>query len=202
METELIIIRHGETDWNKQHKYQGQQDIDLNQQGYQQARQTGSYLASRKIDALYSSDLKRAYHTAQKINQYQELEIQCQKKLREMDFGTWEGLTYQEIKEKNPQLLAEWNRDPAKINPPRGENLQIVQQRAKKCFQEIIADNEGKKVLIVSHGGVIKVFLATILNMDLKNYWQFNVDQTGINIIKFYEGKAIIKQLNNRSHLE
>ncbi len=203
MPVRLFLFRHGLTDWNEQKKYQGQQDIPLNNKGCKQAEKAAKCLSDRDIDLIYSSDLKRARKTAEIINNHHNLNIETKKELREINFGKWQGLTYQEIEEKYPESLKIWNRDPITNSPPAGETLKEFQNRVEKGFNNIIQGVKEGNIIVVSHGGTIKVFLTSLLEMPSENHWQFNISSTGLSIIDFYENnKSVILTLNSVEHLE
>ncbi|MFW6006892.1 MAG: alpha-ribazole phosphatase [Bacillota bacterium] len=200
-ETELILMRHGETEWNKNYRFQGQKDIELNKKGINQALKAARFLALYDLDIIYCSKLKRAVKTASIINKEHNISLEKKSYLNEITFGDWEGLTYNEIEEKYSDKLKKWNNDPWNNSPPEGETLKKFQTRIIQIQKDIIENNRGKTILTVSHGGVIKVFLAYILNMPPENYWQFNTTSTGISKVKFYGEKAIIEFINSQPHL-
>lgn len=202
METELILLRHGETAWNKELKFQGQIDIPLNKKGIEQAQKASKYLENKEVDVIYASDLKRAIKTAKIIAISKNLEVKELKALREMSFGKWEGFTYQEIEKEQKDLLASWVEDPVTNRPTNGETLKEFKIRIEASFQQIIRDNLGKKILVVSHGGVIRVYLSILLKMPLKDNWKLNVDNTAISIVKYYEQDPVLTLLNSKFHLK
>lgn len=201
METELIIIRHGETDWNKGLRFQGQQDISLNQSGREQASSVRDVLVDRKIDSIYSSDLKRARETAEIIAEPHHLEVKQLKGLREMNFGSWEGLSYQEIEARDPDILKKWFKDPTSTHPPDGERVIEFQARIAETFKSILRECQGKRVVIVSHGGSIRIYLTYLLKMPVKLYWRFEVKNCGLNIVKIYQDNPVLTLLNSTAHL-
>ncbi len=203
METRLFVARHGLTNWNQQNKYQGQSDIPLNEKGNCQARNLGQYLAGETLDAVYSSDLKRAYKTAEIVSTPHNLEVNKKKELREINFGEWQGLTYSEIETNFPERLKKWYQNPVSNCPPGGETMTEFRERVENGFNEIIKENQNNKVLVVAHGGTIKAFLTVILEMPPENYWQFDISSTGLSIIDFYKkDKAIISSINIIEHLK
>ena len=203
MATKMFLVRHGLTDWNQQKKYQGQKDIPLNEKGCEQARSLGKYLKAEEIDSIYSSDLKRALQTANIINENHDLEVNKKEKIREIHFGDWQGLSYSEIEEQYPQRLKKWNKDPITNCPPGGETMAVFIKRVKSGFEEIINKNQDNNILVVSHGGTIKVYLTILLEMPPKNHWQFDISSTGLSVINFYEdNKAIISAINVKKHLD
>ncbi|MFW5976402.1 MAG: alpha-ribazole phosphatase [Bacillota bacterium] len=200
-ETEVILIRHGETSWNREHRFQGHQDIKLNNKGVNQAKKAGQFLASYDIDVIYSSELERAYQTAVIINKKHRVKVIKKSGLKEINFGDWEGLTYEEIEKNNSEKIKKWNNNPWSNSPPAGESLESFYQKVVNTIDGIIEKNKGDTILIVSHGGVIKTYLTYILDMPPENYWQFDTASTGISNIKFYNNKAIIDRINSRPHL-
>ena len=119
----VILVRHGETIWNEEQRYQGASDPPLSERGELQARRLAARLASESIGLIYSSDSTRALQTADQIAAHHGRQVRADPRLREMDFGDWEGLTYSEIRERYPQALARWQGDPLATSPPGGESL-------------------------------------------------------------------------------
>jgi broad specificity phosphatase PhoE len=124
----LILIRHGETNWTSRGKFQGITDIGLNEKGRRQCRLLALSLRGQRIDAVYSSDLKRAVETAREIASYHGLPVWTDFDLREMNYGVLEGLTSVELKEKYPDILSEWLNNPEKVRIPGGESIRQVQK--------------------------------------------------------------------------
>jgi len=198
---EIILIRHGETEWNKVRKYQGHMDIELNDWGRQQAGEAAKELANLEIDYFASSDLKRTRETAEIIASFHNNNIKEFKELREMNFGEWEGKGFKEIKKDYPEDFQKWIEDPIKFSPPAGETLKEFQDRVLEAFNTIL-ENGYYRNAIVTHGGVIMVFLATILEMPLINYRKFEVANTGITRVNLYDNSYVLKEFNNQSHMK
>ena len=198
---EIILIRHGETEWNKVRKYQGHMDIELNDWGRQQAGEAAKELANLDIDYFASSDLKRARETAEIIASFHNNNIKEFKELREMNFGEWEGKGFKEIKNDYPEDFQKWIEDPIKYSPPAGETLKEFQDRVLEGFNTIL-ENDSYRNAIVTHGGVIMVFLATILEMPLINYRKFEVVNTGITRVNLYDNSYVLKEFNSQSHMK
>lgn len=198
---EIILIRHGETEWNKVRKYQGHMDIELNDWGRQQAGEAAKELANLDIDYFASSDLKRARETAEIIASFHNNNIKEFKELREMNFGEWEGKVFKEIKNDYPEDFQKWIEDPIKFSPPAGETLKEFQDRVLEGFNTIL-ENGFDRNAIVTHGGVIMVFLATILEMPLINYRKFEVANTGITRVNLYDNSYVLKEFNSQSHMK
>ncbi len=201
--TRLFLIRHGETEWNKSLKYQGRQDIPLSEEGRTQARRIAARLAGAKLDGVYSSDLSRAVETAQIISACHNLEVNPVPELRETDFGCWEGLTYPEINEQFHEVMKKWRTNPRETKIPGGESLGEVADRCWIGLNQIIEANPNRNILVVTHGGIIRITVATILGMSLNEYWKVKQDNGCLNIIEFYKkSRAILCLLNDTGHLD
>lgn len=202
MKTTLYLIRHGETEWNLLGKFQGRQDISLSNAGVEQAK----YLArrmSRKFDCLYVSPLKRALKTAQIICEGSEFVPQIDDRLREINFGDWEGLTVKEIKEKFPKEFETWVEDELE-GPICGGDFSIKNAsiRATEAIISHVKEHKGQKIAIVAHGGIIKAGLIGLFNWNMNMYHNIVLGNTSICEISFNEFmKPIIITLNDTSHL-
>src|SRR3990172_5680950 len=128
--TEIILARHGETEWNVGEIFRGRIDIELNDTGIKQARRLGGYLSNRKIDAIYSSPLKRALKTAEEMARPHRLQVEIAPGLIDFEFGKWQGLSLQGVKDRYKGLYAEWMSHPDKVKIPSGESLNSVRKRA------------------------------------------------------------------------
>lgn len=155
--TRLILIRHGETDWNVEGRWQGQSDVPLNQNGLAQARRLADALADRQIDAIYTSDLQRTRETARLLSEHKRLPIQVDPRLREVNQGQWEGLTIQQIKERYLPELEARRRDQYNVPAPGGENGMQVQQRAMAAIRDILGRHPEGTIAVVSHGYTLAV---------------------------------------------
>jgi len=201
--TRLILIRHGETEWNRSLRFQGHRDIPLSEEGRAQARKIAHRLSTEKIDAAYASDLSRALETAKTIAEYHNLDVKVTPELKEINFGHWEGLTHSEIDSRFPDSMAQWLKNPMETRIPGGESMNDVSLRCMAGVSQILAENTGKNVLIAAHGGVLRVIIANVLGIELNDYWKFRLDNVSLNIIDYYEnGKAIVNVLNDTSHLQ
>lgn len=200
--TRVILVRHGQTLWNALGKYQGHTDVPLNEVGIEQARKVAKRLAGENISAVYASDLSRAKDTAKIIAQKHGLEVETDKKLREMNFGLWEGKTYNQIQEEYPQLVKVWISDPQLLQIPQGETFSQVQLRAIRALKEIIRrHNINETIVVVAHGLTIISIICAVLEIDLKNMWKIKQGNTGISIIEFYDNNGILTLFNDTHHL-
>lgn len=149
--TTIILCRHGETDWNREGRYQGRTDVPLNERGRQQARELADRLAKRRIDAVYSSTLARAYETALEIARVHGRPVRRDPRLDEIDQGLWEGLRRDEIARRHPRELSAWQHHPIDLRLPEGETLEEVRVRVRAALDDIMLLHEGKVVCIVAH---------------------------------------------------
>jgi broad specificity phosphatase PhoE len=194
---ELILVRHGETIWNREGRVQGFSDIDLSDVGVDQARQLALSLKVTPIPAIYSSPLIRAQSTTRIINQYHNAPVYIEPGLMEMDQGDFEGLTFQELMACEKDFLQKWMSDPASVQIPNGESFIELQDRAWKVIEGIVAKSES--ALVVSHNFTIAAILCKIKNISLSQFRKVCVDTASRTIIRFENGAASIELFNGPS---
>ena len=197
----LLLVRHGQTIWNAEHRYQGQTDIPLSPLGEAQALAVSRRLAGEQIDAMYSSDLQRARHTASHIAALPPLDVREDRRLREMAFGEWEGLTYAEITARDPQRLAEWASHSPGASPPAGETREALEMRVQALLSDIAARHADQTVLLVAHGGTLLTLLALALGLPAETRWRFRLDHATLSELHLYENTAVLALLNDACHL-
>ena len=197
----VILVRHGETVWNEEQRYQGGSDLRLSERGEFQAKRLAGRLASKPVGLIYSSDSKRALQTAAEIATHQGCQVRSDPRLREMDFGVWEGLTYSEIKERYPEALARWEGDPFGTAPPRGESLAQLATRVESVLDDIRKLGEAETVLVVSHGGPLRVLLCLALGLAPADHWRVRLDPGSVSELFLYSEGAILALLNDKHHL-
>ena len=199
--TEVILARHGETEWNVAEIFRGRIDIELNETGMKQAELLAEYLSDLKIDAIYSSPLKRALNTAEIIASYHKIDVKIASGLIDFDYGKWQGLPHQEVKDKYKELHAEWINSPDKVKMPAGESLSDVRKRAIGVVDEVIAKYEGA-VVLVSHRVVNKVLICALLGLDNSHFWHIKQDTGGISTFTYENGRFILTKHNDTSYLK
>ena len=207
MPIKLILIRHGESDGNAQRKFSGFQDVKLTEKGIWQAKRLARRLEGVQVDAFYCSDLKRARRTAEIIFGDRGEDIVVSPNLREINFGIWEGMTFEEIKSREGAKFTSWMENPdEKSIIPQGESLAILNERVmtevNRILQEHRNEEKDKTIAIVCHGGAIRIILCNALNLELKNLWFIEQNSTALNIIDYYDNRGFISLLNDTSHLE
>jgi broad specificity phosphatase PhoE len=197
----LILIRHGETEWNRTGRCQGVADIDLNDTGMRQVGELADSLKDADIRAVYSSDLMRAFRTAREIASRHNLDVNIDKDLREMDQGDLEGLLFEDIRERYADVLREWRESPETLRLPGGESLIQVEQRAWNVFERISGLHAGETVVAVSHNLTITALLCRITGVGLRGFRNFNLRAASKNLIVSVNGIIEVKVLNDVSHL-
>jgi len=197
---ELILVRHGETPFNRERKVQGITDMELNDSGLRQAHQLALALKDHEIHQIYSSPLKRACKTAEAINQFHNVPIHRRSGLMEMDQGDFEGLSFKELMACEKDFLRRWIADPAMTKMPNGESFIEVQERAWNAIEDIIMQDEN--ALVVSHNFTIAAILCKIKCVDLSLFRDSCVETASKTIVQFTNGVGKIGLFNDRSHLD
>jgi len=200
--SKLIIVRHGQTLWNLEKKYQGHSDIALSDEGLVQAAAVAERLAAEKIDAVYASDLSRAFKTAEGIAAKHSLAVNIVPELREIKFGDWEGLCYEQISERWPGLLGKLWATPDEVEIPGGETFTQLKERAYAAITKIVAAHPEQTTAIVAHGGTISTIICAMLDIHLNRVWSIRQDNTAVNIIDYYHGRPMLSLLNCTRHLK
>ncbi|MBN3962808.1 histidine phosphatase family protein [Nostoc sp. NMS8] len=204
----LLLVRHGETDWNRQTRFQGQIDVPLNDNGRQQSQKAGEFLQEVAIDFAVSSTMLRPKETAEIIlKQHPNVKLELQDGLREISHGLWEGKLETEIEQEFPGELQRWRLVPAEVQMPEGENLQQVWERSVVAWQSIVQaalNNEFKTVLVVAHDATNKTLLCHILGLSLENFWNFRQGNGAVSVIDYPSGIAdlpVLQAMNITTHL-
>lgn len=187
----IFLLRHGETDWNLQGRCQGVTDLDLNERGRKQAWDVAACLSTERIDAIYSSDLKRALHTAEFIRRSHDLEVTVDGNFRELNHGAFEGLTFTDIRACYPEFLKRWRSEPAELMIPAGERLVDVEERAWKGMERIVRTHSpGQTVVVVSHNFPILTILCRITGTPLNDYRSFHIEPCGLTHVNYEGGEG------------
>jgi alpha-ribazole phosphatase len=169
--TDLILIRHGETDWNIEGRYQGQSDVPLNSTGIKQAQDLAQQLRHEPLDAIYSSDLARAKGTAEILSRINGAPLFLDPRLREIDQGEWEGMLFQDIRSRFTEAFEERLRDPLQVAPPGGETVGQVRQRVLEAVDEIVDHYPRGLVAIVSHGLALAIVRVHYNKQAIETVW-------------------------------
>lgn len=204
----LLLVRHGETEWNRQTRFQGQIDIPLNENGKKQAQTAGEFLRHVSIDFAVSSSMLRPKETAELILQnHPSIKLELQDGLREISHGLWEGKLESEIEQEFPGELHRWRTEPANVQMPEGENLQQVWERSVASWQNIVQAALTKQLktgLIVAHDATNKTLLCHVLGLPTKNFWNFRQGNGAVSVIDYpsgLDGLPVLQAMNITSHL-
>jgi probable phosphoglycerate mutase len=200
--TQLLFIRHGETDWNRQQRFQGQIDVPLNDTGHAQAERLGQRLASTPFDVLISSDLTRAQETAAPLARAWGLQPQLLPGLREQHFGEWEGLDVPTIKARHSALWPQWlAHDGDFCLPGGGESLRRFHARVLTAVQQAVAQHPGRRLALVTHGGVLDMLWRSALALPISGLRTCDIPNTGLNHLRWVDGRLVIDSWADASHL-
>ena len=198
----LLIARHGETEWNAAGRIQGHTDIGLSSNGADQARSLGKRLSGLSIDAAYSSDLRRTSETARLVLGERDIALIETPMLREYHKGEFEGMTLSEIEAQFPDEYPKYLEKNLDYAPKGGESTRTVSVRIAQIISEIKSNHLDHTVLIVSHGGVLRAAMVSLLRMPLEGNWSFVFGNCGLTIIDTFEDNAVLRQFNDISHLD
>ncbi|MDR2780163.1 MAG: histidine phosphatase family protein [Synergistaceae bacterium] len=198
----FFIVRHGETRWNTEGRFQGQRDTELNERGVAQSNRVAEYLAEHGFDAVVSSPLKRAYFAAEKIAE--RCRVKTVEKIpafTEINHGDWEGLLSSEVSARWPRLIEMWHSEPHTVIMPgeNGESLRSVQIRSAAAAAEL-AERYSGDVCVTAHDAVIKTLVCHFLNAPLSSFWSFQIANCGLTIVEVIAGKPPRMSLMGDAH--
>jgi alpha-ribazole phosphatase len=196
--TWLYLIRHGEVEHAADRRFVGHTDVPLSAAGLLQVDALARRLAGEPIEAVYASDLRRARQSAGPLAAARGVEPVVVPALREMAMGRWEGLTFGEIRERDPEALAQWLADLAGCAFPGGENLAELRSRVMPALAAILERHAGGRVAVVAHGGTNRVILAEALGMPLAHLLRLAQDYAGWSLLEYRAGGAVLHTLNQR----
>jgi alpha-ribazole phosphatase len=215
MFTKIYLIRHGETEGAETIRYKGHIDVPLSEKGIRQMERVAECLSAEvqkrgsaevtselpnfrtsELSAIYTSDLSRAVKSAEFIAKPHGLTPVIMPELRERNFGIWEGMAFDEIKEKYPEEFGAWAGNPLKFSPMQGESTIEVRDRALKVFNEIVEKHTGHNFAIVSHGGINRIILCELLGVPLENIFRIEQDYGCLNVVELWDNYPVVKRIN------
>ena len=202
----LLLVRHGETEWNRQKRFQGQIDVPLNNNGHAQARRASEFLATVKIDKAFSSPMLRPKDTALEIlSKHPDIKLELFEELKEISHGLWEGKFEHEIEAEFAGQLDIWQSQPETVQMPEGENLQQVWDRIATIWQKIVESvPAGETALVVAHDAVNKAILCLLFDFTPEQFWVFKQGNGGVSVIDYpqgADGRPILQSCNVTTHL-
>ena len=199
--TRILLARHGETDWNRDGRWQGLTDKPLNAAGRRQARSLAEHLAGQGVDALYSSDLARARQTAEAVELATGLEAMVDLDLREVDVGDWAGCNRAEAKARDPEWYQEWLAG-AVTGYRGGETYLQLHERSVRAFQRVLAAQDGHTAVVVCHGGNIRAIVSDVVGLGPDQRWRVaSVANCSLTTIERRHGRISLATFNESGHV-
>lgn len=200
----LYLIRHGKTEGSEVGRYKGSIDVPLSEEGIEEIKKVAGFIKnvgtnrSLPLRGVYSSPLSRALKSAKLIAEPHGIRPMVVPDLRERNFGLWEGMSFDEIKEKYPKEFNAWAENPLKYKPVGGESTIEVRDRVIRAVEEILANHKEETIAIVAHGGVNRIILCHLIGIPLENIFRIEQDYGAINIIEFHDRYPVVKLINFR----
>lgn len=202
MTTRFILIRHGQTEWNRgAERFRGRADLPLNDTGRVQAQQVAAHLAKEKIAAIYSSPLQRALQTVQPLADTMHLPVQPHPGLLDIDFGALEGMTLEEARTAFPEVIEKWITAPGHTKFPKGEAFKAMRTRIIAMLDELVAKHPGETVTLATHKVVCGATLCVVLGLDADALWHVQQDNACINTFEKRDAGWLVTLMNDTSHL-
>lgn len=200
--TTVLLIRHGETEWNREKVYRGRKDIPLSDNGRSQANRLAAILAESPIKAVYASPLSRAVETAIAVARVKGMEVNVHDAFIDMDFGDWEGLSVEEARDRDPELYAIWECAPDDFVPPQGESLAAIRNRAEEGLAQIVESHPDQLIVVVTHRVVCKLLICSILGLPSTAFWKIQQDVCCLNAFSIDGDTSVLLRMNDTCHLQ
>lgn len=198
----LIIVRHGETDWNSQQIFRGRVDVPLNEVGRQQAAATAELLKTVPVTAVISSPLARAMETAAAIAVHHRLDVEIDQGINDFNYGAWEGLSDDKVGELYPEKYQKWHSAPHKVVIPGGESLEDLRCRARLAVNRQMERFPKGNIVLVAHRVVNKILVLSLLGLDSSMFWNIRQDTCAINVFDHDPGHGFVcVRVNDTCHL-
>jgi len=202
MKTTVILVRHGQTEWNRVERFRGRADVPLNDTGLKQAEATGCRVAAAwQPVAIYSSPLSRAVKTAEAIGAAAGLDVEIHAGLADIDYGDWQALTPDEARAKWPEMVATWYQAPHLVRIPGGETLDELRVRAMRTTADLVARHIGQTIVLVSHTVINRIILLGILGLGNDRFWHIRQEPCAINVLEAERGDYTLVSMNDTGHL-
>jgi probable phosphoglycerate mutase len=200
--TVIILVRHGQTEWNRVERFRGHKDVPLNKTGLAQAEATGQRIfAQLTPTAVYSSPLSRAVKTAEAIAKHFDIPVQPHPDLIDINYGEWHGLTPEEARQHWPQQVDNWYNNPEQALIPGGETLADLRSRAMQTVSELADRHAGETIVLVGHTVINRIILLGVLGLGNERFWHIKQDTCAINIFQVEKGDFVLVSLNDTCHL-
>jgi broad specificity phosphatase PhoE len=200
--TRIVLVRHGETEWNRVERFRGRADVPLNETGISQAEATARRIGRGwQATAVYSSPLSRAMRTAEAIATRFSLRVQIHAGLIDIDYGKWQGISPDDVREQWPELLSAWYQTPHTVRIPGGESLEELRARCAEVVREIVARHTDSTVVLVAHTVINRVILLVVLGLGSERFWHLRQDTCAINEIEADGDELTLVSMNDTCHL-
>lgn len=200
--TRIILVRHGQTEWNRVERFRGRADVPLNEAGLAQAEATGKRVASEwQPVVVYTSPLSRSVKTAESIAKHYDLKVQIHPGLADIDYGEWQGLSPEEAGQRWPEEIDAWYNRPHLARIPGGETLSDLRARLMQTVNELAARHTGETIVLVGHTVINRIILLGILGLGNDRFWRIKQDTCAINIFEAEAGDFVLVSLNDTCHL-
>ena len=199
---QIILVRHGQTQWNKEERFRGRADIDLDEVGVKQAEAAADWIADWPVSAIYSSPLRRAMTTAGILASKLDLEVKPLPGIIDLDFGKWQGMSAEEAIADDAELFNKWLYSPHEVTFPGGESLAEVRERAAAAVESVVAQYPDKTIVLVSHRAICKILILYLLGLDNSHFWQISQDVCAVNLFEIRDGVPSTLFLNDTCHLK
>jgi probable phosphoglycerate mutase len=197
----FIVVRHGETRWNVERRVQGSGDSPLTDAGLAQAEAIGKRLARERFDLLISSDLGRARQTAERVAFHSGLPIRLDKRLQERSFGAGEGMTYEEIDRAFPDVFSRDRDSNPDVVIPGGESRRQFHERVKAAFEALARENDGKRVCVITHGGVLATLYRVVHDIPVAHAHRVTISNASYNAVAFDADAWTLEAWDETDHL-
>ncbi len=185
MKNKVVLIRHGETKWNREGIFRGHSDVPLNENGLAQAAATAEYLKELELDELHCSPLSRARQTAEAICRNRSIKPRLADAFIDISFGPWKGKSYHELSDLYPEQIRIWKEQPHLHSLPGAETLDEARLRAFTAMQSLVTANPGKNIAILSHRVILKLLLLAAINAGNESFWKIKQDTCCINRLDY-----------------
>lgn len=199
--TDIVLVRHGETEFNREGVFRGRVDVGLNDTGREQALAAAEALSRDPLAAVYSSPLSRAFDTARPIAERHGLEPVVDEAFHNIDLGEWQGAKKEMVRLEQPDAWAKWTTEPELLRIPGGETLAEIRARAFPRLEALAAAHEGQRIAVVSHRSVIRVLAGAVLGMTEGYFWRFYMDNAGYSVLRQNGTGFVIVSWNENCHL-
>jgi broad specificity phosphatase PhoE len=200
--TTILLVRHGQTAWNREERFRGQIDLPLDDTGLQQAEAMARRISQNwQPDAIYASSLQRALQTAASIARACGLHTIIDDGLLDINYGDFAGLTPEETRNRYPELARAWQQSPQSVQFPNGESLAEVRSRAEADMREMVAAHPNQTVVVVTHVVVCRLLLCSLLGLDNDHFWQFEPATASLSIFEISMRGGVLRSFNDTCHL-